>query len=368
MIDPKPSGSERTEDGLDAILREVVRPPDRHQAPPLGPGDRLGRFEIVRLLGRGGFGVVHEARDAELGRRVALKVLTLGQGEADRALSLRLLRHEAQSAARLNHANIVTMHDVGEHEGTPYIVLELLDGETLAQRIARGPVDPAAAIALFEQVARGLVHAHAAGVIHRDLKPSNLFLCTDGRVKILDFGLARTLDALRTAWSPPEGAGTPAYMAPEQRRGDQEDARSDLFSLGVAMHETLAGVLPLRAGDGQRVAALPATVPRELGAMVTRAIATRPDDRFPSARELLGALLRASAPGERDARSSAPRSSRAEGKRSSGRVAIARVTIAPSSRGRISSASASPCTRRSRASCPCAPRGSDRRAGWRSRG
>jgi serine/threonine protein kinase len=92
---------------------------------------------------------------------VALKVLTLGQGEADRAFSLRLLRHEAQSAARLNHANIVTMHDVGEHEGTPYIVLELLDGETLAQRIARGPVDPAAAIALFEQVARGLVHAHA---------------------------------------------------------------------------------------------------------------------------------------------------------------------------------------------------------------
>ncbi len=272
-------------------LPAAVEPPARAA---IAPGDRLGRFEIVRLLGRGGFGVVYEARDAELGRHVAVKVLAPRDDRGDRELHLRLLRHEAQSAARLNHPAIVTMHDVGDHLGTGYIVLELLTGETLQRRLEAGLPPVAEVLTIFEQVARGLVHAHAAGVIHRDLKPSNVFLCADGRVKILDFGLARTLDTLRGNDLLPAGAGTPAYMAPEQWRGETEDARSDLYSLGVVLHESLTGRLPSRPAGV--VGGVAPALGGDLGAVVARALAPAPEDRFQSAQELLGALLRAARP------------------------------------------------------------------------
>jgi serine/threonine protein kinase len=204
-------------------------------APELLPGAELGRFRIVRFIGRGGFGVVYEAHDDVLHRSVALKTLRK-RGSATVPQERLLL--EAEAAARLSHPNIVTLHDVGTSEGGPYLVMELLRGESLAARLSRGPLPPAEAVRVAWEVARGLAHAHGHGVVHRDLKPANVFLCAEGTVKVLDFGLAQAFG------KPLPDGGTPAYMAPEQRTRAPEDERTDVFALGVVLYQMLTGERP----------------------------------------------------------------------------------------------------------------------------
>ncbi|HEY7723845.1 MAG TPA: protein kinase [Anaeromyxobacteraceae bacterium] len=222
------------------LLDELARAPpadlDAAWEGVLRRGERVGRFEITCEVGRGGFGLVYEARDVELSRPVAFKVLR--PARAGDPAAAESLRREAEAAGQLNHANIVTLHDVGTHRGRPYLIMELLRGETLASRLARGPLPPREALDVAVQVARALAHAHGAGVLHRDLKPSNVFLCRGGVAKVLDFGLARVLGG-----GSPAG-GTPGYMAPEERRREPASARSDVFSAAVMLHESLAGRRP----------------------------------------------------------------------------------------------------------------------------
>ena len=236
------------EDALDAWKHE------------LQPGDRVGRFEIRREVGRGGFGAVYEAFDTELNRVVAVKTLRLSRPRRD--LSSDWIKKEAEAVARLDHPCIVTLFDVGTCDSGPYLVMELLRGKTLAQRIAEGAIPQAEALRIAEEMAKGLSHAHQRGVLHRDLKPANVFVCEDGRVKLLDFGLAHLLGTEGIS-----GAGTPKYMAPEQARGEEVDQRADVFAagrvlgdmLGERRHRRLEGAIALatstdpaaRPRDGQ---------------------------------------------------------------------------------------------------------------------
>jgi len=292
-----PSSTEEPQPSLPAgavtsLLRKLAADPpwrEAEGAPPLLPGDRLGRFELIRLLGRGGFGVVFEARDPLLGRPVAVKVIRTG----DRA---RLLEHglqqEAEAAARLSHPNIVTVHDLGEAAQGPFLVQELLEGRTLATRLADGRLPAGEALRVAIEVARGLAHAHGRGVVHRDLKPGNVFLCEDGRVKILDFGLAHAFGHRI------HGGGTPGYMAPEQVAGAPEDERSDVYALGAILFRALSGEPPFRASGARargdppelEVAGAP-SLTGCLGSMLAPNPARRPRDGA----EVLQALLSARA-------------------------------------------------------------------------
>jgi serine/threonine protein kinase/tetratricopeptide (TPR) repeat protein len=232
---------------ISAILAELARIPEPPAAgafaPGLKPGARIGRFELVRELGRGAFGVVFEAHDTDLRRSVAFKLVRPGSAE----VAGDQLRREAETIAGLSHPNLVTLYDVGRCDHGPYLVLELLRGRTLRERLKEGPLAPAEALRLATEVARGLAHAHARGVVHRDLKPSNVFLCQDGSVRLLDFGLAHAFGRRRL-----EG-GTPDYMAPEQWRGAPEDERTDVFALGVLLYRMLAGELPFPDDEGRTV-------------------------------------------------------------------------------------------------------------------
>jgi Tol biopolymer transport system component len=215
----------------------------------LPPGTKLGPYEIVSLLGAGGMGEVYRARDSRLKREVAIKILpqTISL-DADR---LRRFEQEALATAALNHPNILAVFDIGTSDGSPYVVSELLEGETLRERLRSGPVVVRKALDYALQIAHGLAAAHEKGIIHRDLKPENLFLTKDGRVKILDFGLAKLTQAesgshtsLPTATHGTEAGvvlGTAGYMSPEQVRGKNLDARSDIFSFGAILYEMLSG-------------------------------------------------------------------------------------------------------------------------------
>ena len=219
----------------------------------LKPGDAFERYTIEALLGQGGMGCVYRAHDPRLERRVALKVISDATAHAD--ANARLVR-EARSAAALDHPNAVAIFDVGELDGAPYIVMELVEGHTL--RGATGPV--ATRTAQLADVARALAGAHKRGLIHRDIKPENVMVREDGVVKVLDFGIARraggTVDPRGPTQTPAlptltvEGVklGTPMYMAPEQIRGDALDGRADQFAWGVLAYELLAGRLPWRGG------------------------------------------------------------------------------------------------------------------------
>jgi len=272
----------------------------------LAPNSRLGPYEILAPIGAGGMGEVYRARDTRLGREVAVKVLPADVArDPERA---RRFEQEARAASTLNHPNILTVHDVGVEGGVAYLVTELLRGESLRDVIARGPLPVKRAVELATQASRGLAAAHNAGIVHRDLKPENLFITQDGICKILDFGLAR-MDrpelsndvgtATPTAGGTLAGTvmGTAGYMAPEQVRGQRADARSDLFSLGIVLHEMLTGQSPFRRDTV--VESLSAilkeeppliTPPTALAPIVRRCLAKDPAQRFQSASDLAFAL------------------------------------------------------------------------------
>ncbi len=281
----------RTPGALSALLAELVgaqqRPPPTRWERLLHAGARVGRFELVRELGRGGFGVVYEALDEELGRRVAFKAIRPGERARD-PRSEELLRREATAVAQLQHANIVTLFDVGRSDAGPYLIFELLRGETLAQRLARGRLPSQEALRTALAVARALVHAHANGVLHRDLKPSNVFLTADGGVKVLDFGLSHVFGA-----GGPPRSGTPGYMAPEQRRGEAEDPRTDVYAVGLLLAEMVSGLPP--APDPEDVGALVARAgaPAPLAALATRCTSLDARERPPDAAALADATARA---------------------------------------------------------------------------
>src|SRR5512132_3537224 len=218
---------------------------------PLATGVRLGPYEILAPLGAGGMGEVYRARDTRLEREVAVKVLPAAARE-DREARERF-RREALALSRLNHPNIEMVLDLGEDAGTDYLVLELVPGESLAQRVSRGRVPEREAAEIGAQVAEALAEAHERGVMHRDLKPANVMLTPKGRAKVLDFGLAKfsqqPSDETQTMGLTRVGTttGTPAYMAPEQLLGEAIDPRADLYALGVVLYELTTGQRPFRA-------------------------------------------------------------------------------------------------------------------------
>ena len=201
----------------------------------LEPGTQLGRYEIQRRLGRGGMGTVYVAHDPILGRMVAVKVFA---GELDFPDARERFSREARSAAALNHPNIVTVYDFGEFDSQPFIVMEYVPGETLAAVIRRkAEVSTADKLRWIDELCAGAGYAHQKSVIHRDIKPANLMIDRSGRLKILDFGIARMMGAASNTTSM---IGTPGYMAPEQIEGRPADHRADLFSIGVVFYELLA--------------------------------------------------------------------------------------------------------------------------------
>ncbi len=216
----------------------------------LASGTRLGPYEILSPLGAGGMGEVYRARDTRLGREVAVKVLPVHRAQDPDAVAR--LEREAQAVAALSHPNILAIHDLGKDQGVFYVVTELLEGETLRNRLASSALPWRKAVEIGAAIADGLSGAHLKGVIHRDLKPDNIFLTRDGRVKILDFGLARLSpvmsqqDQTSAPTTPPQTEpgilmGTVGYMSPEQARGLPADTRSDVFSLGSVLYEMLTG-------------------------------------------------------------------------------------------------------------------------------
>ncbi|HEY7573639.1 MAG TPA: protein kinase [Thermoanaerobaculia bacterium] len=273
----------------------------------LAAGARLGPYEIVGLLGSGGMGDVYRARDERLKREVAVKVLPASFAhDADR---LRRFEQEAQSAGGLNHPNITAVHDLGTHDGSPYIVTELLEGETIRARLSGGAVSPRKAIDYAVQIAKGLAAAHEKGIVHRDLKPENVFLTKDGRVKILDFGLAKLTQTetasgaqtnLPTAAGTEPGVvmGTLGYMSPEQVKGKAADSRSDIFSFGAILYEMLCGSRAFhRESAAETMSAILREEPPDLSAtnrsiqpglerIVRHCLEKNPEERFFSARDL----------------------------------------------------------------------------------
>ena len=210
----------------------------------LGPGTPLGPYEVIRQLAGGGMGIVYKARDPRLDRQVAIKVLPpdLTRDETAKGRFLQ----EARAASALDHPNICTIHDVGEtDDGQLYLVMAHYEGETLKERIARGPLALDEAVDVAAQVGQGLARAHVAGIVHRDIKPANLMVTMDGTVKILDFGLAK-LAGLEGVTQTGTTVGTVAYMSPEQARGAEVDHRTDIWSLGVVLYEMLAGEPPFQ--------------------------------------------------------------------------------------------------------------------------
>ncbi len=274
-------------------------------------GSRLGPYEIVAPLGAGGMGEVYRARDARLGREVALKVLPTEFAE-NRERRQRF-EQEARAASALNHPNIVVVFDIGDEQGTPFLVTELVDGESLRKLLERGPLRVRRALEIASQLAEGMGAAHAAGIVHRDLKPENVMVTREGRVKILDFGLAKqappaaTSDATSTALGatqPGTVMGTAGYMSPEQVQGRPADPRSDIFSFGAILYEMVAG---RRAFEGataiESMSAilkdeppeLPAGLPPAVESVIRHCLEKEPRRRFQSAQDLafgLQALVR----------------------------------------------------------------------------
>jgi len=283
----------------------------------LAVSSRIGPYEIIAPLGAGGMGEVYRARDTRLGREVAVKVLP--EPFANNPDCLARFEREARAVAALSHPNILSIHDYGTCEGTTYAVMELLEGETLRSRLTKGPLPWREAIEIGAAIAEGLAAAHVKGIVHRDLKPENLFLTEDGRLKILDFGLARVMPVgnsqsetspyVLAETNPGTVLGTVGYMSPEQVRAQTADARSDIFSFGCVLYEMVTGRRAfLHETTAETMTAIlreePAEatesgnqVPVELGRVIRHCLAKNPNQRLQSAHDLaLGLRAAASDP------------------------------------------------------------------------
>src|SRR5262245_24585100 len=278
----------------------------------LSAGTKLGRYEIRSKIGEGGMGEVYLARDTQLGRDVAVKVLP--STYSDDKERLHRFEQEACAASALNHPNILSIYDVGTNDSSPYVVSELLEGQTLRQRINGVQLPQRKAFDYALQIAHGLAAAHEKGIVHRDLKPDNLFITNDGRVKILDFGLAKLTGAAdgnlsqtsiptrRVDTDPGKVMGTVGYMSPEQVKGRAVDHRSDIFSFGAILYEMLSG---RRAFHGESAAETMSAILKEdplelsetnerispaLERLVNHCLEKNPEERFHSARDLAFAI------------------------------------------------------------------------------
>ena len=298
------SGDFLSAPALDVFARQISR-----EGWSVQPGDRIASYTVERRLGAGGMGEVWRARDDRLGRDVAIKLLL--PHPSDAAGRVHAFRHEARAAGALNHNNVLTVYDVGDHGGAPYLVTECLEGESLRARLSAGALSVDAALDVALQIARGLGAAHGRGIVHRDMKPENIFLTLDSRVKILDFGLATLHDAAPQTSPSRETAaettrsllaGTAGYMAPEQVRGEVVDRRADIFALGVVLYEMLAGCRPFKEdstlGTMDAVLTLQPPdlsdvnpeIPRALSQIVRRCLAKSPDGRFATVADLESAF------------------------------------------------------------------------------
>jgi eukaryotic-like serine/threonine-protein kinase len=275
--------------------------------PTLQPGESIGRYQVVELLGAGGMGEVYRARDPKLGRDVAVKIVA-SPATADPKWA-RLFEQEARGAAALNHPNVVAIYDATADAARACIVFELLDGESLRERLRQRDVTPPKAVAYAIQIAEGLAAIHAKGMVHRDLKPENVFVTRTDVVKILDFGIAKILETGRrddvaeadtegTTADPGRLRGTVGYMSPEQLRGEPLDSRSDIFSFGLILYELLARRPAFEGSTASVIAGiltqdpppLPRTVPAGVRRVVQRCLEKRPEQRFHSAHDLSLAL------------------------------------------------------------------------------
>ena len=308
-VDGLVTAADQSQEFLSAPAIEVFAREVSRDGWSLRCGDRIASYTIEERIGAGGIGEVWRARDDRLGRDVAIKLLL--PHPSDAAERMRAFEREARAAGALNHVNVLTVHDVGNHRGAPYLVTEYLDGESLRARLASGPLPVDAALDVARQIARGLGAAHGRGIVHRDLKPENIVLARDGRVKILDFGLATLLDAAPRPSASPESvanetrplvAGTVGYMAPEQARSEAVDRRADVFALGAVLYEMLAGRPPFKGRSTLETLnasltrdppdlsdVVPAT-PTMVTDIVRRCLAKRPGDRFATVADLESAI------------------------------------------------------------------------------
>ena len=266
---------------------------------PSTPTTLGGRYELLEIVGRGGMGEVWAGRDLRLGRRVAVKLLSPTM--ASQAGVRERFDEEARSAARLSHPNVVLVFDSGEHEGTPYLVMELLPGRTLADEVARGPLDPERVRRIGLEVLGALGASHSAGILHRDIKPGNVLLTADDTAKLGDFGIAKSAEGLNLT-STGMIVGTAAYLAPERVAGQQATPQSDVYAVGVVLYEALSGRKPfeadtpiglMRAVEAHQVVPLPEARPgvdSSLAATVEQAMAKDPAHRFTSAAAMAAAL------------------------------------------------------------------------------
>lgn len=290
------------ETSIDSLIRAAARAPS---VPPARSGRAVrvgdligGNFRLEAELGRGGMGVVYRAIDLTLDRQVALKIMLAERWPVEaRSRLLEIFDREARATAKLSHPAIVHLYQSGDDNGLLYLVLELLRGENLQTRLERGLPGSTEAVEIVEQILRGLAHAHEQGILHRDLKPQNVFVCDDGRVRLLDFGLAALQDRVAERGVDQveilSRGGTPSYMAPEQWSGQPQDERTDLWAVGMILYRlvSVASILPPASVDELRVGVALDEVEPRLAAVIRRATAFAPADRFPSARAMLAALV-----------------------------------------------------------------------------